>query len=701
MIPIKRLLLISFCFISLVSLHAQSPLLPISTTALEQERREALIDALNAREVLFEERSLFSAGGFGASIYVSFHPETPETKTAGTRLILAIPLAGTNASEGAFSFGIEVGLTFIEAIREQSALLSIPVLIAFLGDETAKLPKEQRRPHLGLKDLYTTLDSPETAILLYVDLETAPEQVLIHHGAAYTITARNALESLNTLCKSQRLPYTLAVRFNELYKLGFVDGPDVISSAAEQEINALYLETRTRPQGSNATIAPQSLADTLAAYAASLTLTMENLDYHFLILDFFGNLIIISETLTVTLFALIMALFFFALLVYTIVHRKRWLMQWASFIRRIWVPVLFVCIMILCLEVSGSFITLVSNFFAIDPRIVDYGRSACKILMALFLFSLFSPLQQVLRIPRKAAFYGSIAILFVTLSVFIAIFLEFTLIPLLLSIFLLTLLGGFIKIPFLTYLCAFSLPILCLSRFLDMLAIGSEKLARIILSENILTSFYFTVIMLPFMLILERAKALSEQQREFKKSPNPLSMDRQRRAIIIRRLICSAGILLAGLGGFMIYMNRLAKVPLVEAERRNLIEEEGSSAPEVLTIETTTQVFLERRTVQISLSARGEPTRFDLYLDSNDGSRPVLYSAPMPFETNEQRNSLTLIMGEGPPNPLTLEIVVPLGIFEVLRVEALYTTWDPTIDSLPAPATDDYLFKVSKTAPIL
>jgi hypothetical protein len=35
-----------------------------------------------------------------------------------------------------------------------------------------------------------------------------------------------------------------------------------------------------------------------------------------------------------------------------------------------------------------------------------------------------------------------------------------------------------------------------------------------------------------------------------------------------------------------------------------------------------------------------------------------------------------------------------------LRVEALYTTWDPAIDSLPAPATDDYLLKVSKTVPI-
>ncbi|MDR1399324.1 MAG: hypothetical protein LBJ41_05315 [Treponema sp.] len=695
---IKRFLLVFLCCLSLVSLYAQTPL---SSTALEQQRREALVDALNVREVLFAERSLFSAGGFGSSIYVSFHPETSETDAAGTRLILAFPFAGTNASEGTSSFGIEVGIAFIEAIREQSALLSIPVLIAFLGDETAKLPKEERRPHIGLQDLYTTLDSPENTVLLYVDIETAPEQLLIHHGAAYTITARNALEGLNTLCKSQRIPYTLAVRFNELYELGLVDGPDVISGAAGQEINALYMETGKR-RVNGVTIAPQTLANTLVSYTASLALTMENLDYHFLVFDFFGNLIIISETLTITLFALIMALFFFTLLVYTIVYRKRWIMQWGSFIRRIWVPVFFVSIMILCLEVSGSFIMLVSNLFAIDSRIVDYGRASFKILIALFLFSLFSPLQQVFKIPRKATFYGSIAILFVALGVFIAIFLEIALIPLLLSIFLLMTLGGFIRIPFLTYLCAFSLPILGLGRFLNILVVGGERLASIILAENVQTSLYFSVIMLPFMCILERAKALSVQRRESKKPPdvsNVSSMDRQRRAII-RPLIYSAGILLVSLLVFMVYMNVLAKVPLTEAERRSLVEEAGNGATDVLSIETTTQVFLERRTVQITLSARGEPARFDLYLDSNDGTRPVLYSSPMPFETNEQRNSLVLIMGEGPPNPLTIEIVVPLGFFDVLRVEALYTTWDPAIDSLPLPTTDDYLLKVSKTVPI-
>jgi hypothetical protein len=687
--------------LSLVPLHAQTPLSPLSNTALERERREVLIEALNAHEILFEERSLFTTGGFGSSIYVSFYPETRGDQATETRLIVAIPLVGSNASEGVFSFGMEVGLAFIEAIREQSELLSMPIVIAFLGDETAKLPKEQRRPHVGLQGLYTTLDSPETTVLLYIDIEAAPEQVLIHHGAAYIITARNALESLNTLCKSRRIPYTLAVRFNELYKLGLVDGPDVITSAAEQGINALYLEAGKRPQAANgATIVPRTLADTLAAYAVSLSPDMENLDYHFLILDFFGNLIIISETLTVTLFALIMALFFFALLVYTIVNRRRWLMQWGIFIRRAWVPVLFVAIMTLCLEVSGEFITLVSSLFAIDPYIIDYGRASFKILMALFLFSLFSPLQEVLRIPRKAIFYGSIAILFVTLGVFIAIFVDITLIPLLMSIFLLTTLGSLIKIPLLTYLCTFSLPLLCFSRFLNIFAIGGDRLARIILSENVRTSLYFTIIMLPFMFILERARDLSEWRREFKKPPRVLSMDKQRKDAIIRRLICSAGVLLTSLLVLMVYMNRLAKVSLAEATRRSVIEETGSAAPDILTIQTTTEVFLERRTLQIDLSARGEPARFDLYLDSNDGSQPVLYSAPMPFEANEQRTSLALITGEGPPNPLMLEIIVPLDFFGVLRVEALYTVWDPAIDALPPPTTDDYLLKVSKTIPI-
>jgi hypothetical protein len=508
MASIRRLLLTFLFSLSLVSLCAQMPLPSLSTPALERERREALIKTLNERGVPFEERSLFSAGGFGSSVYVKFHP--PEASDAW--LVLAIPFAGSGAESGGLPFNVETGLAFIEAVRDDSGGINNNILVAFLGNETAKLPVEQRRPHLGLEDLYTTLDSPETTALLYLDMETAPEQLLIHHGAAYTITARNVLEGLNTLCKD-RLPYTLAVRFNELYKLGLVDGPDVITSAAEQGINALYLEAGQAPQVTGVDIDAVSLANVLAAYTSSLRLMTENLDRHFLIFDFFGNIVIVSEAMAVAFFILIMGLFLFILLVYTIVYHKRFLLQCAIFIRRIWVPPLFASIMILCLEVAGSFITLASNFFAIDPRVVDYGRAGFKVLIALLLFSLFLPLQQALKIPRKAAFYGNTAILLVTLGVFIAAFLDITFIPLFLSVFLLTVLGGCISIPFLTYLCGFSLPLVCLRLFENMLARNGTELACFILSEDILPTLYLVIVILPFMFILERASTLVEYRR--------------------------------------------------------------------------------------------------------------------------------------------------------------------------------------------
>jgi hypothetical protein len=396
-----------------------------------------------------------------------------------------------------------------------------------------------------------------------------------------------------------------------------------------------------------------------------------------------------------------MGLFLFALLVYTIIYRKRYLLQCAIFIRRIWVLPLFASIMILCLEVAGSFITLASNFFAIDPYIVDYGRAGFKVLIALFLFSLFLPLQQALKIPGKATFYGNIAILLVALGVFIAAFLDITFIPLFLSVFLLTVLSRCISIPFLTYLCGFSLPLLCLRLFENMLARNGTELARFILSGDILTLLYLAIIILPFMFILERAEALAERRRGRKKQRNISNIAKYHRAILLWRLTFTVGLLVVVLALFVIYMIWMENAPLAEPTRRVLLEDTGTTVSDTLIVKTSSQVFLGRRTIQIELTARGDPTRFDLYLDSNDGTPPILYSAPMPSELNEERNSLTLLMGEDPPNPLTLEIVLSLDFSGDLRVEALYTVWDPAIDSQPPPTTGDYLLRVSKTAPIL
>jgi hypothetical protein len=386
------------------------------------------------------------------------------------------------------------------------------------------------------------------------------------------------------------------------------------------------------------------------------------------------------------------------------------------FLRFIWVLPLFLLIMLLCLTVSGLLIMSVSQIFGIDTG-NDYGRALFKMLIALCFFSLFSPLQNALKIPRKAAFYGTAATLLVCAGVFIAAFLDITFIPLFLSAFLVILTGALIRIPVLVYLCALYLPCLSVGPFLNMVSASGQTLpfadgplAGIILSENILSSLYFSIVILPFMLVLERGTTLARERQKRKQNaplfapllapfeavkPPALSLPPIMPPAmllsappVVRRLIRSLTILLVSFVIFLLYLVGFRLISPVEPVRRSVSE------PTLLDITTKTQVFLERKSVQIRVSARGEPLRFDMYLESSDGNAPELYSAPMPVL---KKDTLTLMLGEGPPNPFVTEVVLPADFIGSLRVDALYTTWEPDIDTQPAPESDDYLLSVTKT----
>jgi hypothetical protein len=58
---------------------------------------------------------------------------------------------------------------------------------------------------------------------------------------------------------------------------------------------------------------------------------------------------------------------------------------------------------------------------------------------------------------------------------------------------------------------------------------------------------------------------------------------------------------------------------------------------------------------------------------------------------------ISFFLGERPPNPMFMEIVLP-GMFDGrLSVTAVYNKWDPTIDPLESPITDDYILRVSRS----
>ncbi|MDR3168077.1 MAG: hypothetical protein LBT93_09040, partial [Treponema sp.] len=468
-------------------------------------------------------------------------------------------------------------------------------------------------------------------------------------------------------------------------------GPPALQFAQSREINALYISgdgdplSRTIFPSSGEPIPAEEFAAMLAAYTASLQVSVENPDYHFTIINLGERTFFVSEPVTLVVFLSAAALFFFALLIYSILYRHILIIQWQIFIRRSWILLIFVAFLMITLQGGGLFLSFLLDRFQISQPSGSYGEAFLKLLMAMVLFSFLHPLPELLSIPRKENFYGNAAVILITLGILIAALLDITLIPLFLWAFLFIFLGATITIPFLVYLSALFTPIQAVVAFVNILNTGSNTLAEIIRSDNLFISFYFAVILLPFMLIFKRGSLLSRKG----KPPHPLAVQ------LIPRLVLLAG----SLGISFFYMSYMAKQPVVKPVRRTITE--TSAERGILNIRSRELNFLERRITEVNLDAKGNPIRFDMYLDTGgSGVLPVIYSAPMPFEFSPGRDSIEFILGEGPPNPFSTEIVVPVNFTGFLRVEALYTSWDATIDTQAPPESDDYVLRVVRAIPI-
>jgi hypothetical protein len=219
-------------------------------------------------------------------------------------------------------------------------------------------------------------------------------------------------------------------------------------------------------------------------------------------------------------------------------------------------------------------------------------------------------------------------------------------------------------------------------------------LIDLILSGNMVLTLYMGLLCLPFFLIFKRSMALTKVQLR-----GGIRGAIRRYAILPRLILL--GTALAGLG---VYAYGLSRSPDPRPVRRTLTEAPSEDA--ALRVEVADRTFLERRILEITLTARGNPIRFDMSLESAaEGSPLVIYAAPMPFTYTEEgaslrENSVEFVLGEGPPNPFTTEIVVPLDFSGSLRAEAVYAAWDPALDPLPSPENGDYALRIIRTLPI-
>ncbi|GHU64936.1 hypothetical protein FACS189447_02930 [Spirochaetia bacterium] len=649
-------------------------LFPALVTAQEDD---GLIRALREINAPFEERFLLQDyGGFGSSLHVRLR--AANNGESGT-FVLAVPRNKP--------YAVETALRFIKQAMAQGSLTrQTDFLIAFLGDEENRLPPDQGGlSHKGLRDLLSLPDMPETWILCNMDFEAPPDKVLIHQGDGDYIAPLDMVRPLPPLFKSRNINAEFEIRYNELYKLDLVRSHEELTLPWEEEINSIYFSAGYS-KGGTGFIAPdpETFAGLLLEYSESLGFPVQNPDRHYGFFSFPGlkNTIFFSETAAALALLVIAALLLFSTLVYTAVYRAVFFYNLRLFLRHAWIFIIFFPLLIMILQGSGFFYSLLLKFLQRPVQSFGFSGAALAVLLAVWLLYIPSHLLDIFHIPKKQNFYGASAMILAGIGLLIAAILDFTYIPVFLWAFVFTFIGSFINKPGVIIISALLIPLQAIGALYNLAETSNSTLARIFLNASSpgswAVSAQIAALSLPFILLLKRSAVLFNKK--------------QRRVTI--PLWFRFCFLAAVLGSMTIHILFLPKNTPVQTRRLNENFGVAISLEEVF--------FQESRIAEIRIEAPGNPVRFDLFLEA-DGRSPLVYSAPCPFNSITD-TTIAFSLGENPPNPFTAEIVLPRELTGKFRVAAVYDRYDPLLDPEDNPGsdsgTDDYILWITGNVPL-
>jgi hypothetical protein len=265
---------------------------------------------------------------------------------------------------------------------------------------------------------------------------------------------------------------------------------------------------------------------------------------------------------------------------------------------------------------------------------------------------------------------------------------DITFMPALIWGFLFTLLAALIPFSLPVYAIALITPLQTAVLLIAGLESGYSGLQELFRSSRLWLILLLALLSLPPVLLFRRAQALEARK---KKSRRPFPGIR----LVLLGIVAGATI---PYGASLLW-----RAPPEPVRRILPAAQEG---PAALDITLSKRIFLQRRLLEIRVEAPGQPVRLDLAMDYRNSPFAV-YTAPMPYilrDNSSSRtargNSVTFILGENPPNPFTTNLVLPLSFQGSLRVEALYTRYDPALDPGPPPIGDDYVLRLTRTVPI-
>ena len=654
---------------------------PLLLFSGEKENLDLVLKVLD--NIPRERRSLLADnGGFGSSILVRSVSDTSEDPLT---FVVAVPL---NAD-----FAVACAIRLAEKI--QTGYTKTNIIAAFLGDEENSITGDLGEvSHKGLRDLLTLADMPENWILCYIDINEAPEKIIIRHGISGYVAPLEIMKPLPRLLNSHDIPWNFKIRHNGIYKLGLVEGPQALFIAWDNEINGFVLSglaKQKRAMGggpiakflySDDTVSEEKFADCLLEYADLLTspVIMGDRYYsHFRLPG--GKAMFISEGLTAALLLIIVAI----LLIFYLFSSARFnavlIFNFKLFLKYFWFFLILLPLLVFSVKISGILYSIL--LVALNPvgNVLNNTGAGFALLLGALFFLLPAPALDFIRIPKRPQFFSVSAIIFSTLGFFFAAFLDFSYVPAFLWAFLFVFIGSLTKNYIGVFFCIIMIPVFALDWVFNIIETGSTRAAELLITSSWknpdawIASVITALFLLPFFLLLRRGYLMWHSSKHHKRKPKRKS-----------RLLVIPGLVLIVLSAMILQILILSAE--TQPERRFYAVKDNEN----LSISMDSILFQDSRIITLRITAEETPVRFDMIIESENGiSLPPVYSAPVPFFREEGGRKISFSLGENPPNPLIMEIVVSVEFSGKLSVTALYNAWNPVLDPLGAPVTDDYI----------
>ena len=631
----------------------------------EKENYNHVLEIFSGIPVSLEERSLLADfGNFNSSLLARSREAAGANREQGT-FVFAVPLDA--------EFAVDTAISLAKLLNEKSGAVNI--LVAFLGGEKVKLPDDlfassgisiRTTSHSGLRDLLTLTDLPENWVLCYFDADQAPEGLVLRHGGKGYLAPLSVIKPLPDLLKSFNIPWSFAIRFNSIYKLGLVEGPEALAIAWQEEVNCFILSGEKTGRGK--TLTPDILSGFLFNYAGSLNFPILSPDRHYFFIPLpDGRFFFITEGITAAILLSIVAIFLFLYLLYSVRNNAILVYHFRLILKNFWLFLLPLPFLAICLKASALFYYQLLKFFNAPFTSANYTVLVLSLFLAIFVFFILMVALNRLRFPQRARFYGFAALIFCVLGILSAALLDFAYVPFFIWSFIFISAGAVVSNSILVFIFALSAPILAVLAFINIFEIGSTRLAELFIfspwqaKEGWAVTIHVALLILPVMFLIMRGIILLQKSFAIN-----INLNKKIRLIVFSVL---AVILILAMAAQVLLFKQ--KNPEVNRFVTEISEAEGNDDMLALSIDDI--VFQDSRILTMNLLAGNSPVRFDVSLESVDDKTLLpVYSAPVPFERTDDGKTIIFSLGEEPANPFTLEIVLPLDFEGFLKAAAIY-----------------------------